>query len=144
VAFSLATKEAVWLCQVLLDLYYPAPSIRSITIYGDNKPALSLTANPSHHSWTKHLAVPFHYVREQIANGSIKVDYIPTSNMPADGLTKPLTGLAFSKFVEMLGLLPVPLNSDGLQSGGVLESPYFPETLSSPPEVTDVTQETEA
>jgi hypothetical protein len=88
------------------------------------------------------LAVPFHYVHEKIANGTVKVDYIPTSQMPANGLTKPLTGLAFAKFVEMVGLLPVPSDKVCLQSRDVLKAPSLLEPLPSSPAATCVAQGT--
>jgi hypothetical protein len=121
IAYSIATKEAVWLRRVLLDLEYEFPDVQKVLLFGDNKPALSLTTNPAHHSRTKHILVPFHYVREQVEQGIIHVEYLPTHLMPADGLTKPLTGIAFQRFVKMLGLLSTPLSGDAEQSGGVLD-----------------------
>lgn len=57
---------------------------------------------------------------EPVELGTIQIEYINTQAMPADGLTKPLIGLAFQKFVHLLGLqsLPHPLGMS--QSGGVL------------------------
>jgi hypothetical protein len=62
--------------------------------------SVSLTTNPAHHAQTKHISVPYHYIREQVELGNVKVEYIPTEAMPADGLTKPLTGTAFTKFPQ--------------------------------------------
>jgi hypothetical protein len=112
VAYSIATKEAIWLHRVLLDLKYDYPDVHRVLIYGDNKPLMSLTSNPAHHSRTKHIAVPYHYIREQVELGNIKADYLPTSMMPADGLTKPLTAIAFDRFVQMLGLCSAPVSAD--------------------------------
>jgi hypothetical protein len=123
IAYSITTKEAVWLQKVLTDLHYHYPDVKKVLLYGDNKPALSLTSNPTHHSHTKHILVPYHYVREQVEEGCISIEYIPTRLMPADGLTKPLTGVAFDRFVSMLGLCNTPDSQVAPQSGGVLAPP---------------------
>ncbi len=34
--------------------------------------------------------IEYHYVREKIEDGEINLEYIPTTTMAADGLTKPL------------------------------------------------------
>lgn len=65
IAYSIATKKADWLRQLLTELHYDLPDAHTVLIYGDNKPAISLTLNPAHHFRTKHIDVPFHYVREQ-------------------------------------------------------------------------------
>jgi hypothetical protein len=67
-----------------------------------------LTSNPAHHSRIKHIDVPYHYVRKQVQLGNIQVKYLPTNLMPADGLTKPLTAIAFDRFVSILGLCVLP------------------------------------
>jgi hypothetical protein len=40
VAYSLATKEAIWLRRVLMDLKYDHADVHRVLIYGDNKPSL--------------------------------------------------------------------------------------------------------
>ncbi|CAG7717395.1 unnamed protein product, partial [Allacma fusca] len=42
------------------------------------------------HSRTKHIDVRYHYIRELVEDDQITVDYIPTTEQLADGLTKPL------------------------------------------------------
>jgi hypothetical protein len=121
VASSIAVKETIWLRKILFDLQFSFPNVEWVLLYGDNTPALDLTTNPAHHSHTKHISVPYHYVREQVDLGTIQIKYLPTRLMPADGLTKPLTGVAFSCFFELLGLCSLPPSGDGPQLGGMLE-----------------------
>lgn len=104
VAYSIAAKEAVWLRNLLLQLGHSSPDIQKVIIYGDNKPALALTVNPEHHSRTKHIEVQWHFVREQVKKGIVSLSYLPTGEMPADGLTKPLAGASFLRFITLLGL----------------------------------------
>lgn len=117
IALSLASKEGIWLRRFLLEVDYSAADVQTLTIFGDNQPAIALTLNYDHHFRTKHIDVPYHFVREQIEKGIIKVRYISTKEMPADGLTKPLTGTTFTRFVDMLGLQYPP---DSIYTPGVL------------------------
>lgn len=108
IALSLASKEGVWIRRFLIDIQYDVAEVQTLVIYGDNVPAISLTVNTEHHFCTKHINVPFHFVHEQIQKGVISIQYISTMEMPADGLTKPLTGLKFLRFVSLLGLQSSP------------------------------------
>ena len=47
---------------------------------------------------TKHIDVRYHFVRERIRQGKVRVDYIPTSGNVADIFTKALTRELFYKF----------------------------------------------
>ena len=53
----------------------------------------------------KHVDIHCHWLREQVANEKIKVTWIPTSQMPADGLTKALPRQKHQNFVRQLGLV---------------------------------------
>lgn len=119
IAYSIATKEALWLRRLLIELKYDSPETHTVLIYGDNKPAISLTTNPTHHFRTKHIDVPFHFVREQVELATVIIKYLSTTQMPADGLTKPLVGINFQKFVDLLGLCVLPLNLRMQESGDV-------------------------
>ena len=73
-------------------------------IYSDNQGALRLTGNPEFHARSKHIDVQYHYVREVKEAGVIDVRYIPTEEMAADCLTKPLKRQKFAANLIMLGL----------------------------------------
>ena len=45
-----------------------------------------------------------HFIREKVSEGLIKLTFVPTKEEAADGLTKPLAGEAFVKFIQDLGL----------------------------------------
>ncbi len=81
----------------LLDHFdYKGP--RQVIIHADNKSAIALAENPMHHGRTKH------FLREKVTEGLIKLAFIPTKEEAADGMTKPLAGEAFVKFIKDLGL----------------------------------------
>ena len=56
----------------------------------DNQGAIALAKNSVSHSRAKHIDLHHHFVREAIQNKIIWVQYIPTSEMTADSLTKAL------------------------------------------------------
>lgn len=59
-------------------------------IFGDNQGAIALAKNPQFHARTEHIAIQYHYVQEITETGLIKIKFIPTLDMIADGFTKPL------------------------------------------------------
>ena len=47
-------------------------------------------------------------MRQEAQKGNFEVKYLPTNQMPADGLTKALDRGKFQQFVAQLGLTPLP------------------------------------
>jgi transposase InsO family protein len=102
-----ATKEAIWLRRLLKELQIaeeegqaPAATI----IYGDNQGAIALAKNPQFHARTKHIDVQHHFVREKQHSGEVDLQYVPTDQQVADGLTKALPQDKFEVFRSTLGL----------------------------------------
>ncbi len=73
-------------------------------IYADNQGAIALARNPIQHGKSKHIATQWHFTREAVANGQVELEYTPTEQMVADGLTKALTREGFERFRKALGL----------------------------------------
>ena len=103
-AMMQATKKAVWLSRFLRELGYNSPDVTTVTINGDNQGAIALASNPEYHARTKHIAIQWHFVCEQVTKEAVTLRYISTAEMIADGLTKPLTGAKFQQFVKALGM----------------------------------------
>ena len=74
----------------------------------DNQSAIHVGRNPEHHSQMHHLLPKFHWLREQVEDKVFSLEYVPTSLMWADGLTKPLDTVAHQRVCSLLGLLSVP------------------------------------
>jgi hypothetical protein len=83
-----ATQEAVYFRQLLGDLGcgVSGPTV----IYVDNQGAIALGENPVRHKRSKHIEVRYHYVRERVARGDTRLQYISTVEQLADLFTKAL------------------------------------------------------
>jgi hypothetical protein len=55
----------------------------------------------------RHVDIHQHWLRQEIQANKIKLKWIPTAEMPADGLTKPLTAQKHKAFVEQLNLVDI-------------------------------------
>ena len=73
-------------------------------IMADNQSAIALSRNPEFHKRTKHFNMKFHYQRAVLTKGEICLEYVPTEEQAADGLTKPLGPSPFTKFCKLLGI----------------------------------------
>jgi hypothetical protein len=97
-----ATKEAIWLRSFFNELGLKIPS--PITILSDSQGSIALAKNPAVHSRSKHIDIRHHFIREQVAIGQIKMYYVPTKDMTADILTKPLSRDRHQRLVGLLGI----------------------------------------
>ena len=97
-----ATKEAIWLRRFMAEL--DVQQQHATVIYDDNQGAIAITKNPIHHDRTKHIDVQYHFVREQVEANTVTLKYLPTQQMPADILTKPIPRDAHVRHVKTLGL----------------------------------------
>lgn len=107
VALSTCAKQAVWLAQLLRDIGYAqylGDSPWTTNLRGDNQSSLALVRNPQIQERSKHIDICYHNIRDREKRGQIKIDYVCTAEMAADGLTKPLTGSSFESSVSLLGL----------------------------------------
>ena len=97
-----AAKESIWLQRLLKELGREAENTK--TIYEDNQGAIALANNPEYHARTKHIDIQYHFVRECVENGDIKLEYCPTADMVADALTKALPKERHWKLLEKMGM----------------------------------------
>jgi hypothetical protein len=72
---------------------------------GDNQGAIALTENAHLNERSKHVDICYHFIRDLAEKGDLRVDYIPTAEMVADGMTKPLARVAFERFKGQMGLV---------------------------------------
>jgi len=95
VAAAMATKEALWLRKLLSALGGVGAAV---PMGVDNQSCLALVNNLKATGRTKHVDVAYHMVRDYQARGDRAFYFLPSVEMPADGLTKPLPSPAFTAF----------------------------------------------
>jgi hypothetical protein len=76
------------------------------TIFCDNQQTIRLIVGENERIATRlrHVDIKNMWLREQYRNGSFEVEYLPTSSMPADGMTKNLPRYKFEHFRALLNL----------------------------------------
>nr|GEY04829.1 hypothetical protein [Tanacetum cinerariifolium] len=87
-ALAETVAELTWLQALLNEL-----GIRSSStpiLWCDNLGTTYLSANPIFHARTKHVEIDYHFVREKVAQGDLRVQHISTHDQIADIFTKPL------------------------------------------------------
>ena len=101
-ALSLVIKEAVWLCQLLLEL---DKYEHSIILNTDSEESLTLLDNSEFYAHTKHINIKIHWVREVISSDNVSVYWIKDEDNVADIFMKPLDQTLFNKNVNRLSLI---------------------------------------
>ena len=106
IAIAKCCTQIEWMKQTLLDIkvVFSEPTV----IYCDNTSAISLSKNPVQHSKAKHIPIKYHYLREQVANKNIRLEYISTEDQVADIFTKPLNTEVFEHLRQLLGVIIYP------------------------------------
>ena len=93
-----AAQEAIFQRQLLEDMGFPqkGPTV----IYEDNTGAIAMSENPVSHNRTKHIDIKYHFVRERVELGEIKLVHVATENQLADLLTKSLAKVKHERLRE--------------------------------------------
>lgn len=100
------TAEIMWLRSLLNELQFSllTPSV----IWSDSISAAALASNPVLHARTKHIEIDTHFVRDQVLNKQLRVQYVPSSDQLVDCLTKPLVTSRFCYLRDKLRLATLP------------------------------------
>ena len=105
VAQTHAAKEAIWLHQLLTEIFKSIDT--PTTLFSDSKSAIALAQDGHYHARTKHIDIRYHFIRYVIDAGTIKLVYCSTNDMTADTLTKALPSVKAKHFATALGLSTV-------------------------------------
>ena len=123
-AVANTTAELLWVRNLLVELGCAVPQCP--VIYCDNAGATYVSANPVFHSKMKHLGLDYHFVRENVQAGLLRVSYISTHDQLADVLTKPLPRTTFHDLIGRIGLSSWPSNSRGRDKDRISQSLSLP------------------
>lgn len=96
------TAEICWVRSLLSELCINLVS--PPVVYCDNVGATQLSSNPVFHSRMKHVAVDYHFLRDQVQSSALRVAHVSSADQLADLLTKPLPHSQFQKLRDKIGL----------------------------------------
>jgi hypothetical protein len=104
-----ACGEAVWLQKLMAELF--DLELEETCIFYDNQSCIKLLVNLACHEKSKHIEIKYHYIREMIQKGAVKLQYVPTDEPVADVLIKPLSREKFKYFRDELGVVQKDFSS---------------------------------
>jgi hypothetical protein len=109
-----ATKEALWLWQVLSEIGFPQ-QLASM-IMANNQGAIVLSEDQSDHQRTKHIDMCYHFIQERTENGDVAFQYVRSCDNVVDIFTKALPNPTFIRLRCHLGVWP--MHKDPWAGGG--------------------------
>ena len=70
-----------------------------------------MSQNPMFHDKSKHIEIKYHYIRDMVQRGVVKLQYVAMEEHIADVFMKPLARLKFEYFTENLDVLQIKVSS---------------------------------
>jgi hypothetical protein len=121
IALSIAKAEYIAACSASCEAIWPRKLLTSLfdlemeatVILCDNQRCIKMTENPVFHDKSKHIEIRYHYIRDMVQRGAIKLQYVVTDEQVADVLTKPLSRVKFEHFRDKLGIVRKDLPRKG-------------------------------
>jgi hypothetical protein len=105
VAAANCACQTIWMRRILEKIGYQQEG--STVIMSDSSSAIKISKNPVMHGRSKHIDVMFHFLRDLVKDGVIKLEFCGTKEQVADVMTKPLKLDQFQKLRQMLGVCEV-------------------------------------
>ena len=71
-----ASCESIWLRKLLTGLF--DLEMDATIIFCDNQSCIKMTENPVFHDKMKHNEIRYHYIRDMVQKGDVKLQYVGT------------------------------------------------------------------
>lgn len=93
-ALILAIQQGKWVHRLLCEILDAAgdKSGPELKITEDNQSYIKMTMNRANRGRTKRIDIKYHYIRDEVKHGGVKLEYCETTTMLADIMTKGLPG----------------------------------------------------
>ena len=100
VAISDSATQILWTRNFLEEQQF---IMGPATIYQDNMSTIALIKNgKSNSDRTRHIGIRYFFISDRVTSNELFIEYMPTEEMLADVLTKPLQGMLFKKLSDKL------------------------------------------
>nr|GEW86351.1 hypothetical protein [Tanacetum cinerariifolium] len=100
IAMSGCCAQILWMRSQLTDYGF---DFNKIPLYCDNYTVIALYCNNDQHSWSKHIDIHNHFIREQVERGVVELYFMTTDYQLADIFTKALPRQRFEFILPRLG-----------------------------------------
>uniref|UniRef100_A0AAV1U517 Polyprotein n=1 Tax=Peronospora matthiolae TaxID=2874970 RepID=A0AAV1U517_9STRA len=97
-ALSLCVQEVLWTRSLLKEMQVQINY--AVKIHEDNQSAIAIAKNDGYQSRAKHIDIRYHFVREQVKDKIIDLQYTETKSQLADFLTKPISTKKFESLLD--------------------------------------------
>jgi hypothetical protein len=87
-ALAQCSCEAIWIRRLLEEL--KILDYKPTSLFCDNQSSIKLSYNPVFHEKSNHFEIDYHFTRQKVEDNTIRVQFIPSQEQPADILTKSL------------------------------------------------------
>lgn len=104
-SMAAAVQEAKFLLKLLSSMLGNVFS--GVTLFCDNQGALALAKNPIQHQRSKHIDIKYHFIRSEIQNGVVNIEYVPSEHNVSDLFTKPVSSVKLKRFSNALMGRPI-------------------------------------
>eukprot|EP00253_Pinus_taeda_P003552 PITA_03552 len=106
IVVSMAFCEVFWLRKLFSELFEHV--LDTTVIFCDNQSWIRLSENPMFHDRSKNINIRYHFIRDMVQWGAIRLQHIKTDEQVTNILTKPLGKFKFLTFCEKLGVVERP------------------------------------
>ena len=94
--------QVLWMIQTLWDF---GLEFTKVPVFCDNTSVINLSKNHIQYSWTKHIEIRYHFLRDHLQKGDISLEFVSTEDQLADIFTKPLDATWFCNFRRNLSFV---------------------------------------
>lgn len=103
-SLAYTAAELLWLNLLASELHVPITG--PLLLLRDNVGAIFLSKNPVISTRSKHIALDFHFIHDQVDSGTLKIGHVSSVDQLADIFTKPLSKDRVSFLRSKLRVLP--------------------------------------
>ena len=106
-ALSYASKETIWWHRLFKNIEFDPG--HHLVVLCDNLQMIRLLIKENQKLQTKlrHIDIHQHWLRQEVQAGRVHIEWVPSADMPADGLTKALPRQKHERFITQLNLVDI-------------------------------------